>query len=216
MWGLEHCVRHTTAALYSSLPLIYIPSYLKNIRCNGTFESCPIEVCYRHNNGCQMSRFCTCIEYIFGLTPFGSQPVTFHSQTQGISRANALLRLKYNSPFIEKIMPLWYNAVLRSWQTAGEGLRQPDAARLLCSQCCSCCWTQSTGLHFNSNASVVPSVPSTLPAHFLLFPARGDTRISLSWTPVERHERLEIILKVSCSCRLWFLLKALLAELASF
>lgn len=128
MWGLEHCVRHTTAALYSSLPLIYIPSYLNNIRCNGTFESCPIEVCYRHNNGCQMSRFCTCIEYIFGLTPFGSQPVTFHSQTQGISRANALLRLKYNSPFIEKIMPLWYNAVLRSWQTAGEGLRQPDAA----------------------------------------------------------------------------------------
>lgn len=143
----------------------------------------------------------TFLQYISGPTPFSAQPVTFHTQTQGISRANALRCLKYNSPFIEKIMPLWYYAVLRSWQTAGEGLRRPDAARLLCSQCCSCCWTRSTGLHFNSNASVVPSKPSALPAHFLLFPARGDTRISLSWTPGERHEHLEIILKVSCSCR---------------
>lgn len=68
-----------------------------------------------------------------GLTLFGSQLVTFHSQTQGISRANALLRLKYNSPFREKLLPLVYNAVLRSWQTAGEGLRRPGAARLRCS-----------------------------------------------------------------------------------
>lgn len=135
-------------------------------------------------------------------------PNTFQCTTNNVSYANTgnfpskcFALCKYNSPFIEKIMPLWYNAVLRSWQTAGEGLRRPDAARLLCSQCCSCCWTRSTGLHFNSNASVVPSKPSALPAHFLLFPARGDTRISLSWTPGERHEHLEIILKVSCSCR---------------
>lgn len=101
-----------------------------------------------------------------------------------------------------KLCSLWYNAILRGWQTAGEGLRRADAARLLCSQSFSCCWSRSTGLHFNSNTSLVPSVPSTVPAHFLFL--RCDPRISLSdsWG---RTWRLETMLKAAC---VWCLLKA--------